>query len=106
MTASRSPYAGYRFPVEIISHVVWLYYRFPLSLRMVEEMLAMRGIELSHETVRQWVWRWAGVLPEAGGDLTAEQRRPKSVSGPRRREPKVHLHLSRMGCCFGGDPPV
>jgi len=47
-------YAGYRFPAEVISHAVWLYFRFPLSLRMVEEMLAARGIIVSHETVRQW----------------------------------------------------
>ena len=52
--AAKSPYAGYRFPGEIISHAVWLYFRFPLSLRMVEEMLAARGIDVSHETVRQW----------------------------------------------------
>jgi hypothetical protein len=47
-------YAGYRFPAEVISYAVYLYFRFPLSLRMVEEMLAVRGIEVSHETVRQW----------------------------------------------------
>ena len=51
---AQSPYAGYRFPGEVISHAVWLYFRFPLSLRMVEEMLAARGIAVSHETVRQW----------------------------------------------------
>ncbi len=53
-TLARSPYAGHRFPPEVISHAVWLYFRFPLSLRMVEEMLAARGIIISHETVRQW----------------------------------------------------
>ena len=53
-SAAKSPYAGYRFPGEVISHAVWLYFRFPLSLRMVEEMLAARGIDVSHETVRQW----------------------------------------------------
>ena len=54
MTSSaKFPYAGYRFPAEVISHAVWLYFRFPLSLRMVEEMLAARGIDVSHETVRQ-----------------------------------------------------
>ena len=47
-------YAGYRFPPEVISYAVWLYFRFPLSLRMVEEMLAARGIEVTYETVRQW----------------------------------------------------
>src|SRR3954469_6636342 len=53
-SAAKSPYAGYRFPGEVISHCVWLYFRFPLSLRMVEEMPAARGIIVSHETVRQW----------------------------------------------------
>ncbi len=53
----RSRYAGYRFPPEVISHAIWLYFRFPLSLRMVEEMLAARGIIVSHETVRQWIAR-------------------------------------------------
>jgi hypothetical protein len=49
--SAKSPYAGYRFPPEVISHAVWLYFRFPLSLCMVEEMLAARGIIVSHETV-------------------------------------------------------
>src|ERR1700722_16818935 len=47
-------YQRYRFPPEVISHAVWLYFRFPLSLRMVEEMLATRGICVTYETVRQW----------------------------------------------------
>ena len=51
-------YAGHRFPAEIISHAVWLYFRFPLSLRMVEEMLAARGIIVSHESVRQWALKF------------------------------------------------
>jgi putative transposase len=50
----KSPYAGYRFPGEVISNAIWLYFRFPLSLRMVDELLAARGITVSHETVRQW----------------------------------------------------
>jgi putative transposase len=49
-----SPYHRHRFPVEIISHSVWLYFRFALSFRDVEEMLAMRGICLSYETIREW----------------------------------------------------
>jgi putative transposase len=47
-------YAGYRFPPEIISCAAQLYSRFPLSLRMVEEMLAARGIEVTYETGRRW----------------------------------------------------
>jgi putative transposase len=47
-------YHRHRFPAEIISHCVWLYFRFSLSFRDVEEMLAMRGVSLSYETVREW----------------------------------------------------
>src|SRR3954452_19020097 len=56
--AAKSPYAGHRFPAEIISHAVWLYFRFPLSLRMVEEMLTARGLIVRHETVRQWALKF------------------------------------------------
>ena len=59
MTIPACPsYAGYRFPAEIISHAVWLYFRFPLSLRMVDELLAARGIIVSYETVRQWALKF------------------------------------------------
>src|SRR5215218_3130535 len=51
-------YARHRFPTEVISYAIWLYFRFPLSLRMVEEMLAARGIEVTHETVRQWALKF------------------------------------------------
>ena|SRR5262249_23481823 len=57
-TSARARYTGYRFPAEIISHAVWLYFRFPLGLRMVEELLAARGIIVSHETVRQWAGKF------------------------------------------------
>ena len=49
-----SPYHRHRFPAEIISHSVWLYFRFALSFRDVEEILAMRGVVLTYETVREW----------------------------------------------------
>jgi putative transposase len=51
-------YARHRFPAEMISYAIWLYCRFPLSLRMVEEMLAARGIEVSQETMRQWALKF------------------------------------------------
>lgn len=47
-------YRRHRFPAEVIAHAVWLYLRFPLSLRMVEDLLSARGIIVSHQTVRQW----------------------------------------------------
>ena len=54
MSKTACKYRGYRFPPEIISHAVWLYHRFCLSFRDVEELLAERGIIVSYETVRQW----------------------------------------------------
>jgi len=52
---ARDPlYRRHRFPAEVIAHAVWLYFRFPLSLRMVEDMLAARGIMVTHQTVRMW----------------------------------------------------
>ena len=52
------PYARHQFPAEIIRHAVWLYLRFTLSYRDVEELLAERGIETFHETVRRWVLKF------------------------------------------------
>jgi DDE domain len=49
-----SLYRGHRFPADVIAHAAWLYFRFPLSLRMVEDLPAARGSIVSHETVRRW----------------------------------------------------
>src|SRR6267378_6797778 len=54
MHTSESLYRRHRFPSEIISHCVWLYFRFFLSFRDVEEILAMRGVTLTYDTVREW----------------------------------------------------
>ena len=51
-------YARHRFPPEIIQHVVWLYFRFPLSFRDVEDLLAERGVDVSYETVRRWALKF------------------------------------------------
>ena len=90
-TPPRIPsYAGYRFPAEVISYAVWLSFRFPLSLRMVEEMLAVRGIEVSHETVRKW---GLGPKDNAGGVYFGRE----IANGIRRRRPqggdKWHMDL-------------
>ena len=68
-------YAGYRFPPVIIQQAVWLYARFTLSFRDVEDLLAERGIMVSYETVRRWV-RYFG--PTIAADL--RRRRPKPHS--------------------------
>ena len=50
----KSQYRGHRFPAEIISHAVWLYHRFTMSFRDVEDLLAERGIIVSYEAIRYW----------------------------------------------------
>ncbi len=73
MKADAPSYRGYRFPPEIISHAVWLYHRFCLSFRDVEDLLAKRGILVSHETIRQWCRKfgpeYAKRLPRRQGRL-------------------------------------
>ena len=54
MTSQLPSYRGYRFPPDIISHAVWLYHRFCLSFRDVEDLLAQRGVTVSYETIRHW----------------------------------------------------
>ncbi len=73
MKPSTNPYAGYRYPVEIISHAVWLYHRFTLSFRDVEELLAERGVIVSYETVRQWCLKFG---PQYAAELRRRQPRP------------------------------
>ena len=68
-------YAGYRFPPVIIQQAVWLYARFTLSFRDVEDLLAERGIMVSYETVRRWVKHFGPVI---AADL--RRRRPKPHS--------------------------
>ena len=65
-------YHGYRFPPEIISHAIWLYHRFCLSFRDVEDLLAERGILVSYETIRQWCRKFG---PEYARRLKRRQGR-------------------------------
>ena len=51
-------YARHRFPPDVIRHAVWLYLRFTLSYRDVEELLAERGLDVSYETIRRWVLKF------------------------------------------------
>jgi putative transposase len=61
MKSSNPLYHRHRFPSEIIRHAVWLYYRFSLSYRDVEDLLAERGINVSYETIRRWCSRFGPV---------------------------------------------
>ncbi|WP_215453007.1 IS6 family transposase [Streptomyces sp. ATCC 21386] len=64
---------GHRYPVEVISHCVWLYFRFPLSFREVEELMLERGIVVSYETVRRWCAKFGQAY---AGALRRRQPRP------------------------------
>ena len=81
-------YRGYRFPPGIIQHAIWLYVRFTLSFRDIEDLLAERGIMVSHETVRRWVNHFG---PAIAADL-------------RKRRPKPHTiwHLDDVYLRIGG----
>src|SRR5687767_15140480 len=61
MTNQMPSYHGFRFPPEIISHAIWLYHRFGLSFRDVDDLLAQRGITVTYETIRQWCRRFGPV---------------------------------------------
>jgi transposase-like protein len=69
-------YAGYRFPPEVIDHAIWLYLRFSLSFRDVEDLLAERGIAISYETVRRWVNHFG---PSIATELRKRRPRPHAV---------------------------
>jgi putative transposase len=69
-------YAGYRFPPEIIQQAIWLYLRFTLSFRDVEDLLAERGISVSYETVRRWVNHFG---PMIAADLRKRRPKPDTV---------------------------
>ena len=73
-------YRGYHFPADVIQRAVWMYLRFTLSYRDVEDLLAERGIQVSYETIRRWVHVFGPVI---GRRLRA--RRPKPHLAQRAR---------------------
>jgi len=81
-------YARHKFPPVIIQHAVWLYVRFTLSYRDVEELLAERGLDISYETVRRWVFKF-------GALFARELRR-------RRPRPTSQWHLEEMAVMIAG----
>ncbi|MCW2240573.1 IS6 family transposase [Azospirillum canadense] len=81
-------YARHQFPPTVIQHAIWLYLRFTLSYRDVEELLAERGVNVSYETVRRWVVKFG---PAIAGNLRRQRPRPS----PR-------WHLDEMVVKIGG----
>ncbi len=80
-------YKGFRFPQEIIAHAVWLYFRFSLSYRDVEELLAARGVIVSYETVRQWCLKF-------GQQFANQLRRRRSQPGDKWHCDEVFLKIN------------
>src|SRR5271169_696785 len=78
-------FARHQFPSEVIRHAVWLYFRFTLSFRDVEDLLAERGVDVSYETVRRWVLKF--------GPLFARRRRHRPTS---------RWHLDEMAVLIAG----
>jgi putative transposase len=92
------PYARHRFPPDIIGHAVWLYLRFTLSYRDVEDLLAERGLMVSNESIRRWVLKFGPIIAK---NLRAIRPKPRS---------RWHLdemmvtHVLLAGHCVGNDP--
>ncbi|WP_107305704.1 IS6 family transposase [Streptomyces scabiei] len=78
---------GHRYPVEVISHCVWLYFRFPLSFREVEELMFERGIIVSYETIRRWCAKFGQAY----------------ANGLRRRRPGDKWHLDEVFIKINGE---
>jgi transposase-like protein len=82
-------YARHQFPPVLIQHAVWLYLRFTLSYRDVEDLLAERGVDVSYETVRRWVLKF--------GPLIARRLRRAHP------KPSRHWHLDEMVARIAGE---
>jgi len=78
----------HRFPADVIRYAVWLYFRFTLSFRDVEDLLAQRGIEVSYETIRCWTIKF-------GPQIARNLKR-------RRQAPSARWHLDEMVCTVAG----
>ena len=90
-----SPYRGHRFPPEVIAHAVWLYFRFHLSLRDVQDLLAERGIIVSHEAIRLWSTKF-------GPTYAAGLRRSRARSGDKWHLDEVLLKIRGNAAGCGG----
>ncbi len=85
--AAAPSYKRHRFPAEIIAHTVWLYFRFSLSFRDVEDLMAARGVVLSHETVRRWTLKF-------GQQYANELRRRRPRPGDKWHIDEVFLKIN------------
>jgi transposase-like protein len=85
---SKISYKRHRFPAEVIQHAVWLYFRFTLSFRDVEDLLAERGLDISYESVRYWVLKFGAEYARK-----IDHRRPR---------PNCRWHLDEVFVSING----
>ncbi|WP_201381659.1 IS6 family transposase [Ktedonobacter sp. SOSP1-52] len=85
--ASAPVYKGFRFPVEVISHCIWLYFRFSLSFRDIEELMVQRGMVLTYETIRQWCLK-------CGQTYASELKRRRPKMGDTWHLDEVYLKIN------------
>jgi putative transposase len=95
VTSAASSYQRHRYPVEIIDHCVWLYLRFTLSLREVEEMMLARGVVVSYETIRRWCAKFGPVC-------AAELRRRRPRPGDKWHLDAVFVGINGRSGTWGG----
>ncbi len=89
MSSASPSCPGHRYPVEVISHCVWLYFRFPLSFREVEELMFERGVLVSYETIRRWYAKFGQAYADG-----LRRRRPR---------PGDQWHLDEVFITINGD---
>jgi transposase-like protein len=87
VVAIAATYKGYRYPIEVIGHAVWLYHRFALSLRDVEELMVARGVVVTYETIRSWCAKF-------GPDYAARLRRRRPRPGDRWHLDEVFVKIN------------
>src|SRR5215208_1099278 len=89
-------YKNHRFPVEIISHAVWLYFQFCLSFRDVEELLSERGIKVTYEAIRKWCRKFG---QHYANQLRRRRPRPGNKWQMDEGAPRTHSQRAGVRCC-------
>jgi putative transposase len=96
-------YRGHRFPSQIIQHAIWLYLRFTLSHRDVEELLAERGLDVSYETVRRWMLKFG---PLIAAQAAARPPTPERAMAPRRNVVRIAWKRMYLWCAVDHEGEV
>jgi hypothetical protein len=100
METQNPNYRGYRFPPEIITYAVWLYHRFCLSFRDVEEILAERGVSVSYAGVRQWCRKFGHIFAKR---IWHRRGRLGDTWHLDEGAPRTHSQMAGVRCCTGDE---